>query len=75
MAFRRGDHAGAIALYRRAIAANAGLAAAHFNLARAYALTNQLAEARAEIDWGLAFEPDNADARQMRAQLERMMQR
>jgi tetratricopeptide (TPR) repeat protein len=75
MAFRHGDRAQAIALYRRAIVANVGLAAAHFNVARAYALTNRLAEARAELTWGLAFEPGNTDAQQMLAQLEQMMRR
>jgi tetratricopeptide (TPR) repeat protein len=75
MAFRQGDQAQAIALYRRAIQANVGLAAAHFNLARAYALTNRLVDARAALTWGLAFEPDNADAQAMLAQLNRMIRR
>lgn len=75
MAFRQGDREQAIVLYRRAIEANVGLAPAHFNLARAYALTDRLPDARAELRWGLAFEPENTDAQQMLAQLQQMMQR
>jgi tetratricopeptide (TPR) repeat protein len=75
VAFRQGDRVQAITLYQRAIQANGGLAAAHFNLARAYALTNRLVDARAELTWGLAFEPGNTDAQQMLAQLDAMMQR
>ena len=73
--FRQGEREQAIALYRRAIAADVGLAAAHFNLGRAYALANRLAQARSEIERGLAFEPDNSDGQQMLAELNRVIHR
>jgi tetratricopeptide (TPR) repeat protein len=73
--FRQGDARQAIALYRQAIAANSGLAPAHFNLGRVYALSGQLAQARAEIERGLAFEPGNSDGQAMLQELDRVMPR
>lgn len=73
--FRQGNTERASELYRQAIAANASLALAHFNLARVYALQGQLARANAQVEWGLAFEPENADGRAMLTELARLQQR
>ncbi len=73
--FQQGNAEQAIAWYRQAIAANGGLSAAHFNLGRVYALSGRLAEAKAEIEGGLAFEPDNSDGQELLAEVNRAMQR
>ncbi|MBI2073092.1 MAG: tetratricopeptide repeat protein, partial [Gemmatimonadetes bacterium] len=73
--FRQGNAERATELYRHAIAANASLAPAHFNLARVYALAGRLVEAKAEVEWGLAFEPESADGRAMLAEVERLERR
>ena len=73
--FRQGNAERATELYRQAIAANASLAPAHFNLARVYALQGQLVQAKAQVEWGLAFEPENSDGQAMLAELERLQRR
>ena len=61
--------------YQQEISANASLAPAHFNLARVYALQGQLAQAKSQVEWGLAFEPENRDGQAMLAELERLQRR
>jgi len=75
LAFRQGNAGRATELYRRAIAANASLAPAHFNLARVFALQGQVAQAKTQVEWGLAFDPQNPDGRAMLAELERLQPR
>jgi len=70
--FRQGNAERATELYRQAIQVNASLAPAHFNLARVYALQGELAEAKAQVESGLAFEPENADGQALLAELERL---
>lgn len=73
--FRQGNAERASELYRQAIASNASLAPAHFNLARVYALQGGLAQARAQVEWGLAFEPENADGQALLTELARLLRR
>ncbi len=73
--FRQGNGERASELYQRAIASNASLAPAHFNLARVYTLQGRLAQAKAQVEWGLAFEPENGDGQAMLVELARLERR
>jgi tetratricopeptide (TPR) repeat protein len=61
----RRDAAHAIEMYERTIALNASLVPAYLNLARAYAVQGNAPKARAALERGLAFDPDNAEGREM----------
>ena len=70
VALRSGQHVEAVRFYERAIELDGGLAAAHFNLARARIALNDLPAAAVALRDGLDFEPGNAAAAEMLAQLE-----
>jgi tetratricopeptide (TPR) repeat protein len=71
---RQQNHAAAGAAYRRAIELDASLAPAHFNLARVLLVQGQEREALAVLRTGLIFDPDQADARAVVAELEAKFQ-
>lgn len=65
----------AAAGYRATIDADPSISLAHFYLARILAQRGDLAAAAEQVDAGLVFAPDNAEAREMRAQLQQMRER
>lgn len=63
----------AAAGYRATIEADPSISLAHFYLARILAQRGDLAAAAAQVDAGLVFDPANADARELRAQLQQLL--
>jgi tetratricopeptide (TPR) repeat protein len=59
----------AIESYRAALALDPGLVAGYLNLARAYAVAGEVADARRVVGAALAVDPSNEDARQLERQL------
>lgn len=64
----------AVAAYRMALERDPSLVPAHFNLTRALVATGDNAGALRALRNGLAFDSSNVEARQMAAQLRRMIQ-
>ena len=71
---QQGREFSAIEAYEKALEFDPGLALGHFYLARAYVLTKDYAKALHAVNEGLEFEPSNTSARQMRKDLERLLQ-
>ena len=70
---RRDEFAEAIDQYRRAVAFDPGLALGHFYLGRALIMVNDFPSALTSARKAVEFDPSNAGAREMVAELERVV--
>ncbi|MEO6447103.1 MAG: tetratricopeptide repeat protein, partial [Gemmatimonadaceae bacterium] len=71
--FELGRESEAGAAYAKAVESDPSLPLAHFYLARALAKSGAIARALREVDAGLEFDPQNAEALGAREQLQRML--
>jgi tetratricopeptide (TPR) repeat protein len=65
VAFQRRDAARATEMFAKTVELDASLVPAYFNLARSYYMQGNTSSAKSALERGLAFDPDNAEGREM----------